>query len=113
MRSVVDLSESNQAYHALTDIIDIINRCKRFESQIDRDNCILDLVNKNMSYDLSESEKLLAKFGDRVSIIVGLEVGGKITEQDAFEKIRTLYKELKNSYKPKKKNKTPEGSEEQ
>jgi hypothetical protein len=54
-------------------------------------------------YNLSDSEKQLARFGDRVSIIIGLELGGKLSEQEAFEQIKSLYKEIKSNYKNKTK----------
>jgi hypothetical protein len=45
--------------------------------------------------ELTEFERKLAQFGDRVSIIAGLEVGGKMTAEDAYQEIKRLYKELK------------------
>lgn len=53
-----------------------------------------------MIYDnLSDFEKALGTFGDRVGLIAGLEVGGKISEEDAFLEIKKLYKGLKKQYK--------------
>jgi len=39
----------------------------------------------------------LQEFTQRVSIICGLEAGGKISPQAAYEEIRTLWKQLKAS----------------
>ena len=54
--------------------------------------------------DLSEYEKALAHFGDRASIIAGLEISDKITEEQAFQQIKDLYKELKQLRKQERKN---------
>lgn len=50
---------------------------------------------------LSDYEKALANFGDRVSIIAGLEISGKITEEQAHSQIKKLYKRLKRLRKQK------------
>jgi hypothetical protein len=39
----------------------------------------------------------LEQFADRVGLIVGLQANGKITQADAYEQIRSLWKELKFS----------------
>lgn len=39
----------------------------------------------------------LQEFAQRVSIICGLETGGKISSLDAYEKIKDLWHELKTS----------------
>ncbi len=41
----------------------------------------------------------LQEFQSRVSIIVSLEVGGKITPEDAYKQIKALWKQLKASKK--------------
>lgn len=48
---------------------------------------------------MSDFDKNLARFGDRVSIIAGLEISGKISPLDAYDEIKKLYKNLKHSYK--------------
>ena len=48
-----------------------------------------------MYEDLTTFEKQLAQFGDRVQVIVGLEVGGKLHADDAYKQIKDLVKELK------------------
>lgn len=54
---------------------------------------------------LSSFEKTLAQFGDRVGIIAGLEISGKMTSEDAYSEIKKLYKELKQT---RKENSKPE-----
>jgi len=39
----------------------------------------------------------LQEFANRVGIICGLESGGKISQQEAYERIRSLWKQLKKS----------------
>lgn len=52
---------------------------------------------------LSEYEKALANLGDRVGIIAGLEISDKITEEQAFQQVKDLYKELKQLRKQERK----------
>jgi hypothetical protein len=50
-----------------------------------------------MVYDnLSPYEKALANFGDSAAIIASLEISGKISPEEAHQKIKQLYKELKD-----------------
>ncbi len=44
---------------------------------------------------LTEFERALARFGDKVALIAGLEVSDKMTPEEAYQEIKTLYKELK------------------
>ena len=55
-----------------------------------------------MYEDLSTFERTLAKFGDKVSLIAGLELSGKLSPEDAYQQIRVLYKELKDIRKQEK-----------
>lgn len=48
-----------------------------------------------MYEDLTAFERALARFGDKVGLIAGLEVANKITPEDAYQQIKELYKELK------------------
>lgn len=57
-----------------------------------------------MYNNLTEYEKALANFGDRVGIIAGLEISNKITEEQAFQQVKDLYKELKQLRKQERKN---------
>ena len=52
-----------------------------------------------MYEDLNSFEKKLGQFADKIDIIVGLEIGGKITSEDAYQRIKQLYKQLKKSHK--------------
>lgn len=52
-----------------------------------------------MSYELTPFEKQLATFADRVEIIVGLEIGGKMQAEDAYKEIKIMMKDLKKARK--------------
>jgi hypothetical protein len=56
-----------------------------------------------MYEDLSAFERALARFGDKVGLIAGMEVSNKITPEQAYQEIRDLYKELKSLRKVEKK----------
>ena len=49
-----------------------------------------------MYEDLSEFERALARFGDKVALVAGLEITNKISPEQAYQEIKTLYKELKS-----------------
>jgi hypothetical protein len=56
-----------------------------------------------MPYDeLSIFERALARFGDKVGLIAGLEIADKISPEDAYQQIKELYKELKTLRKQEK-----------
>jgi hypothetical protein len=48
-----------------------------------------------MYENLSHFERALARFGDKVALIAGLEVSDKISPEEAYQQIKELYKELK------------------
>jgi hypothetical protein len=48
-----------------------------------------------MYEELSEFDRALARFGDRVALIAGLEISDKMSAEDAYLEIKRLYKELK------------------
>jgi hypothetical protein len=48
-----------------------------------------------MYEDLSIFERALARFGDKVGLIAGLEIADKISPEDAYQQIKELYRELK------------------
>ena len=48
-----------------------------------------------MYEELTAFERALARFGDKVGLIAGLEIADKITPEDAYQQIKELYKELK------------------
>jgi hypothetical protein len=56
-----------------------------------------------MYEDLSAFERALARFGDKVGLIAGMEVSNKITPEQAYQEIKDLYKELKSLRKVEKK----------
>jgi hypothetical protein len=55
-----------------------------------------------MYENLSDFERSLARFGDKIGVIVGLELGDKITPEEAYQEIRILFKELKALRKQEK-----------
>lgn len=55
-----------------------------------------------MYNDLTEFERALARFGDKVALIAGLEIADKISPEDAYQQIKELYKELKTLRKREK-----------
>lgn len=55
-----------------------------------------------MYEDLSAFERALARFGDKVALIAGLEITDKITPEQAYQEIKELYKELKALRKQEK-----------
>jgi hypothetical protein len=52
--------------------------------------------------DLTEFERELARFGDKVQLIVGLEIGDKISPEEAYQQIKGMMKELKKLRKQEK-----------
>ena len=52
---------------------------------------------------LTEFERALARFGDKVGLIAGLEIADKISPEDAYQQIKELYKELKTLRKQERK----------
>jgi hypothetical protein len=55
-----------------------------------------------MYEDLTAFERALARFGDKVALIAGLEITDKITPEQAYQEIKDLYKELKALRKQEK-----------
>jgi len=55
-----------------------------------------------MYEDLTAFERALARFGDKVGLIAGMEITDKITPEEAYQQIRILYKELKALRKQEK-----------
>lgn len=52
-----------------------------------------------MMYNLNDFEKGLGNFADRVEVIVGLEIGDKISSDDAYKMIKEEFKKLKKLHK--------------
>jgi hypothetical protein len=56
-----------------------------------------------MTYEnLTAYERALARFGDKCGILASLEITGKISPEEAYQQIRTSYKELKSLRKQEK-----------
>lgn len=55
-----------------------------------------------MYEDLTVFERALARFGDKVQLIVGLEISDKITPENAYQEIKDMMKELKKLRKAEK-----------
>jgi hypothetical protein len=51
---------------------------------------------------LTEFERSLARFGDKVGLIASLEISGKMPPEEAYLQIKELYKELKALRKAEK-----------
>ena len=52
--------------------------------------------------ELTVFERALARFGDKVQYIVGLEISNKIPPEMAYREIKTMMKELKKLRKKEK-----------
>ena len=55
-----------------------------------------------MYENLTQYERALARFCDSCSLIAGMEISGKITPEQAYQEIKTIYKELKKLRKVEK-----------
>jgi hypothetical protein len=55
-----------------------------------------------MSYDLTSFEQAMTLFANRVGIVVALEVGNKMSPDEAYKKIKEEYKQLKKLHKKEK-----------
>ena len=51
---------------------------------------------------LTEFERALARFGDKVALVAGLEIANKISPEQAYQEIKDMYKELKKLRKKEK-----------
>lgn len=56
-----------------------------------------------MYEDLTQFERALARFGDKVGLIAGLEIANKLSPEDAYQQIKELYRELKKLRKKERK----------
>lgn len=56
---------------------------------------------------LTEFERALARFGDKVDMIVGFEVSGKLSAEDAYQQIKEMMKDLKRLRKTHRKSHSP------
>jgi predicted hydrocarbon binding protein len=55
-----------------------------------------------MYEDLTAFERALARFGDKVQYIVGLEISNKMSPEVAYQEIKNMLKELKKLRKKEK-----------
>lgn len=55
-----------------------------------------------MYEDLTAFERALARFGDKVQYVVGLEVSDKMSPEMAYQEIKEMMKELKRLRKKEK-----------
>lgn len=60
---------------------------------------------------LTEFERALARFGDKVQYIVGLEISNKMSPEIAYQEIKNMMKELKKLRKKEKRSWNDEDSE--
>lgn len=56
-----------------------------------------------MYEDLTAFERELARFGDKVQLIVGLEISDKMSPEVAYQEIKDMMKELKKLRKKERK----------
>lgn len=56
---------------------------------------------------LTEFERALARFGDKVDMIVGFEVAGKLSAEDAYQQIKDMMKDLKRLRKVQRRSHSP------
>lgn len=52
---------------------------------------------------LTEFERALARFGDKVDLIVGFEVAGRLSAEEAYKQIKEMMKDLKRLRKKEQK----------
>lgn len=95
----------------LKDTVPIEELYKKVEKleyeNIETTNCLYEIDNridslKTMYETLTEFERALARFGDKVALIAGLEISDKMSPEDAYQEIKELYKELKKLRKAEK-----------
>lgn len=55
-----------------------------------------------MYEELTVFERALARFGDKVQYVVGLEIGDKMSPETAYQEIKGMMKELKKLRKQEK-----------
>jgi hypothetical protein len=55
-----------------------------------------------MYEELTAFERALARFGDKVQYVVGLEISDKISPETAYQEIKDMIKELKKLRKKEK-----------
>ena len=76
---------------------------------VENSNCLYEiytsmetLENKLMYEELTQFERALARFGDKVALIAGMEITDKLAPEEAYQMIKEEYKELKKLRKQEK-----------
>ena len=90
--------------------LSLLDRIQTLEHEnIENSNCLYEiyttietLENKLMYEELTQFERALARFGDKVALIAGMEITDKIAPEDAYQMIKEEYKELKKLRKQEK-----------
>lgn len=59
-------------------------------------------MENEMYEELTAFERELARFGDKVQLIVGLEINDKISPEEAYQQVKQMMKELKKLRKKEK-----------
>jgi len=96
------------SYKVTEDDLSIMDRVQKLENEnIETTNCLYELDNRidsltTMYETLTEFERALARFGDKVALIAGLEISDKMSPEQAYQEIKELYKELKKLRKVEK-----------
>lgn len=49
--------------------------------------------------DMNEFERTLMHFGNRVDVIMAMQMADKISEEEAYQQVKAMYKELKKAHK--------------
>mgnify|MGYP001189429760 FL=1 len=49
--------------------------------------------------DWNEFERSLMHFGTRIEVIMAMQMADKITEEEAYQQVKSMYKELKKAHK--------------
>ena len=49
--------------------------------------------------DWNEFERSLMYFGTRIEVIMAMQMADKITEEEAYQQVKSMYKELKKAHK--------------
>ena len=88
----------------------LLDRIQTLEHEnIENSNCLYEiyttietLENKLMYEELTQFERALARFGDKVALIAGMEITDKLAPEDAYQMIKEEYKELKKLRKQEK-----------
>ena len=89
--------------------LSIMDRIQKLEDEnIETTNCLYELDNKinsikTMYETLTEFERALARFDNKVALIAGLEISDKISPEEAYQQIKDLYKDLKRLRKVERK----------